>query len=375
VPEEPPCARDPGLEAYKLWLVARYAIVRNETLSAFVCGEKLFATVDEALAHAHAQELQRVAAATARAEAVERAAREFAESSLRATQAAAAASLAQRERLRAWVAANRVVLAAICAVVVVAAALGGYRFGQHRKAEAAALAAAQNLALSAASDAKAADATLAEADRAWSAARSSAAKRLMDAEIARIEVTVSKGMYGLQYDARVRNGSRYHVQRLSGHINLFARGVEIGKSASIYCCDEAHDAHGFGMGYALAPGATGRKEMAVMSFDFKADSPEDRKFAAEHGIPLSRNLIGDLEYNLDSRTRFDGTVVFVTPGQKQDSGASIRYPTERVDFDALAEALPEVRALKGSRDAAAAVAADRRAALEAAEAALKAIRH
>lgn len=46
VPSEPPCARDLSLEPYKLWLVARYAIVRNETLAAYVCGDKLFTTVD-----------------------------------------------------------------------------------------------------------------------------------------------------------------------------------------------------------------------------------------------------------------------------------------------------------------------------------------
>ncbi len=59
----PPCARDLSLDAYKIWLVSKYRIVKNEALGGIVCKDSLFSTIEEALTHAHALEVIEVASA------------------------------------------------------------------------------------------------------------------------------------------------------------------------------------------------------------------------------------------------------------------------------------------------------------------------
>lgn len=59
----PPCARDLSLDAYKIWLVSKYRIVKNEALGGIVCKDSLFPTIEEALTHAHALEVIEVASA------------------------------------------------------------------------------------------------------------------------------------------------------------------------------------------------------------------------------------------------------------------------------------------------------------------------
>lgn len=43
---------------YKVWLIEAYGIEKNEVLGEFVCGEKSFKTVDEALEFAHAKQAE-----------------------------------------------------------------------------------------------------------------------------------------------------------------------------------------------------------------------------------------------------------------------------------------------------------------------------
>jgi formylglycine-generating enzyme required for sulfatase activity len=127
VTEQPPCARDLALEPYKLWLVTRYAITRNDVLSCFVCDGRMFATVDDALAHAHTLELQEVAAAEV-AKAVAQAAMATAEARREAVRAEAiaaeAARVAERQRQRDWVRQHRVQIGLL---VVALIALLGWR--------------------------------------------------------------------------------------------------------------------------------------------------------------------------------------------------------------------------------------------------------
>jgi len=342
VSSEPPCARDLALEPYKLWLVARYAIVRNETLASYVCGDKLFATADEAMAHAHAVELQRVAEATARREDTERMAREAAESAAKAASDAHAARQAQWQRIRDWIAANRPLAGGIGAVIVSLAVWGTASVVQHQRESAAALRAAQSRVATATEAAKSAETAAAAATNAWVSARSAAADRLERAEIDKVEVTLRLGSLGVHYDARIVNRSRYHLRRLSGRLHIFSRGVELPDSVSFSCCDEAEDVNGFDLGYAIAPQGSAKEDYVVLSMNFAADSPQDRKFAADNGIPLSRNLIGQQQYSLDARARFDGEATFVIPQGRSESGSSVLYKTQTVDFGSLAEVLPEV---------------------------------
>lgn len=60
VPEASPCERSLNSDPYKLWLVARYKIEKNNTLSMFVCNERLFSTVEEALFYADSLENERL---------------------------------------------------------------------------------------------------------------------------------------------------------------------------------------------------------------------------------------------------------------------------------------------------------------------------
>lgn len=54
---KPPCDRDLSLDPYRLWLVERYDIKRNDVFDRFVYNSHTFATLDEALASAHADEM------------------------------------------------------------------------------------------------------------------------------------------------------------------------------------------------------------------------------------------------------------------------------------------------------------------------------
>lgn len=52
----PPGEQDLSEDAYKIWLVRKYKIERNDALEKFICEDRLFPTVDGALAYAHAIE-------------------------------------------------------------------------------------------------------------------------------------------------------------------------------------------------------------------------------------------------------------------------------------------------------------------------------
>lgn len=46
-------------DTYKIWLVSKYGIEKNETLSSFICDEKIFPTIDQALFHANILEIEK----------------------------------------------------------------------------------------------------------------------------------------------------------------------------------------------------------------------------------------------------------------------------------------------------------------------------
>lgn len=57
--------RDLSSDPYRLWLAKHHQIERNEVFNRFVSGERTFSTLDEALAHAHGLEVQKVEDAAA----------------------------------------------------------------------------------------------------------------------------------------------------------------------------------------------------------------------------------------------------------------------------------------------------------------------
>lgn len=56
VADSPPCKRDLSLDAYRLWLAAKYDIKKNQVFDGFVYEEKIFNSLEEALRVAHDQE-------------------------------------------------------------------------------------------------------------------------------------------------------------------------------------------------------------------------------------------------------------------------------------------------------------------------------
>lgn len=73
-PDNPPCERDLSLDPYRLWLAAKYNIIKNDVFDAFVFENQTFNTLEEALQKAHDTEqreytrLETEAAAKAEAE-------------------------------------------------------------------------------------------------------------------------------------------------------------------------------------------------------------------------------------------------------------------------------------------------------------------
>jgi hypothetical protein len=64
-PTEPPADRNLDNDAYRLWLASTYSIARNDVFDRFVMGERTFPTLDDALAHAHAAQIQKAVQAAA----------------------------------------------------------------------------------------------------------------------------------------------------------------------------------------------------------------------------------------------------------------------------------------------------------------------
>jgi hypothetical protein len=52
-----PGKADPTSDAYRLWLSQKYAISRNELFDKYVSGEKLYDSLDAAIAHVHEEEI------------------------------------------------------------------------------------------------------------------------------------------------------------------------------------------------------------------------------------------------------------------------------------------------------------------------------
>jgi hypothetical protein len=62
---------DLASDGYRLWLARHYQIERNEVFNRFVLGEQTFENLDNALVHAHALEMEKIAAKKAESERVE----------------------------------------------------------------------------------------------------------------------------------------------------------------------------------------------------------------------------------------------------------------------------------------------------------------
>ncbi len=54
-------------DGYRLWLADRYGIKRNELFNSFVVGDRMFPELEQALVHAHSQEMEIIAASEAAA--------------------------------------------------------------------------------------------------------------------------------------------------------------------------------------------------------------------------------------------------------------------------------------------------------------------
>lgn len=68
---ESPSNRELIDDSYRIWLVKKYDIIKNDVLNSFVCNNKLFTTIDEALNHAHQLEQAAVAKEILKAEVFE----------------------------------------------------------------------------------------------------------------------------------------------------------------------------------------------------------------------------------------------------------------------------------------------------------------
>ena len=97
VPDELNYERDLSLDGYKIWLVKKYSIERNEALNQIVCGDRLFLTIEDALTFVDSveqeelkqQEIKRAFAEKAKQEeAIERAERAEAQRQERAQEQA-----------------------------------------------------------------------------------------------------------------------------------------------------------------------------------------------------------------------------------------------------------------------------------------------
>jgi len=62
-PIRPPRTRDLSEDSYKIWLVKRYGIERNEALGQFICNERLFSSLEDALSFADSLEREKFARA------------------------------------------------------------------------------------------------------------------------------------------------------------------------------------------------------------------------------------------------------------------------------------------------------------------------
>ena len=364
VPAEPPCARDLSLDPYKVWLVARYGLQRNEVLGSWACGDSLFPDVDAALDAAHLREME---AQATREQAAQRAEEARAE----AARQAAAASALRAQTLQRW----RVVLITLAVLVLGGggyAAYHAYQAEQGRLAEVSALQ-ARVAELESARDTATAARERALAER--EAALSSAAAALESAELAKLEVRLVPDELGLGYTATVKNRSAYYLESLTGQLHPLSAGADFGAETFFLCCDRATDQHGFDRGYAIAPGGTARKEQALGIYDVQADSPERRKFASDHGVALTQDGLGQPSMPIEATARVEGSARWVREPRHEVSGETNSWSAEPVDFRAIAEHAGDWRAMDAAIAGLGTELADIAKRLEEAQARLQTLQH
>jgi len=73
IPSEPPCERNLDIDAYKIWLAAKYGIQKSNTFDQYICGDRLFISLEQALQHANSIEQNNYQALKEKKEAEEKA--------------------------------------------------------------------------------------------------------------------------------------------------------------------------------------------------------------------------------------------------------------------------------------------------------------
>lgn len=328
-PENPPCQRDLSLAPYKIWLVTRYSIRKNDVLDSFVCQEQLFSSVDAALEYAHSLETQkfeekqildqqqkkrRERESIARAE------------SLRASRDAREKHLAS---IIGFIRTHRLKIACVTfSLIALFSSIHLYDrflFKKYFEAEAA---------ISEAEEAHKA------ANLRWVAARDAAAKKLEHDELENFEVGLEASADGSGYDVVIVNNSRYHVDGIEGFIFLYSKGLEFPyNSTTINCCPSA-----------IPPGGSELIRGAV-KWSYAWAGSEMQNFAKVNGIKLSRGKDGITTFPLDGRARLgdDASIdLFFTDESTQKTNPK-NISLRRVDFTTQAEKLPEVVALYDSK--------------------------
>ena len=365
-----PCPRDLSLEAYRVWLVARYEIVRNEVLNGYVCRDKVFSSADDALAHAHGLELAAQAVKAAEFAAAEAATAAMQQQAAAALEQASQEQAARAESRREWLAQNRAwFVPAVIALGVGLVVAAGLAYRQHTQ-QVAAMAAAQATVKQAEKLLVPLEVRLSAATAARSKAVTAAGEALRVTESSKVRVTLQPGILGMGYVARVTNGSRYHLKDLSGTLKLYSRGLEWKESPSFSCCDEAKDRDGFGLDFDVAPGRFGTNDYAVGLMAVTVDSPSAWKLVNDHALPVKRPWGGQAFIVLDAAASFSGGMTFVSPPVMTTAGDPSSYRTKEIDFNALAETQGNWTAFDASIDAARVAVVAQRKSLEEAKAAL-----
>lgn len=322
VPDEPPCQRDLSFAAYKIWLVEKYEIAKNQVLGSFVCQEKLFSTVESAMEYAHDIELSKMKEREEekQKEEVERRDREEREE-------------VERRKTKLiidfFVGSFRDLMSSLwgffknykktgyvfCSVAVI---LSGFIFGENIL---------RNRYENAQSKYTDAYWEFEAGNDEWRKARILVGRRLEVAEIAKVEVVLVGIPDGSGHYAKIINRSNYFLRNIEGHLKLFSSDIQFpGNSIAFFCCRSS-----------VAPGQEFIQQ-DVIAIDGSWSEIGKTNFAKLNQIRLEKGKDGRLEYPLDSRTAFEGSMDFYAAvafgGSKSEE--------HKVDFQAQAERSPEV---------------------------------
>ena len=324
-PENPPCQRDLSLAPYKIWLVTRYSIRKNDVLDSFVCQDQLFPSVDAAMEYAHSLEIQKFE----EKKILDQQQKEQREKNSIAHAESLRASKEAREKQLAsvigFIRTHRLKIACVTVSLIASFSFihiyDRFLFKKYFEAE---------VAISEAEEAHKA------ANLRWVAARDAAAKKLEHEELENLEVKLEASADGSGYDVIIVNNSRHYVDAIEGFIFLYSKGLEFPyNSTTINCCTSA-----------IPPGGSEAIRGAV-KWSYAWSGPEMQDFAKIHGIKLTRRKDGITTFSLDERARIgdDASVELILADESANKPSLKNTSLRRVDFTAQAEKLPEVVAL------------------------------